>query len=1473
MPDENAFPEGVLMLLRDGKDRNVKAETHALADTGCNRPIIAEKAAEEMNLVTYDNRVTRIRTAGNDIIVSRKRVIVELEHRQKGKHVLRFIAVVVPNFDFWKTTVPYSKPPWLCDISHLLADPIIADRETEYINYSILMGRACMNQLRMTIAWYDDNCFSMQSSTAGYIPSGVWTDESPVQCPAELCRKINMLDDYFDSMLANPEEDDEEEFYDHPLSMSSLLNTSPSPEDEDMSREIREQREKEIFELFGDDAETAESKNRETFDSFLKLLRRGPDGRVIAPLPKKAGAYPDLVCENMQTGKRRIKRVEKMLEANDKYAHAYTAFIQNWIDTGVLKKTTLEELRRHGKWTELPHHGVIRVSKTTPVRPVIEGNAHDPGKHSTNEVLDVGVNVLPMINEIVTNLRIKKHFIMSDISRAFVQVQLMPEDQWLLVIRWPRRQLEDGTWEYDFYRFMHLPWGICCAPFILNATVRYLFRKYAELHPELVYITLELEKNAYVDDIASTGDTPKETIEAAKIAVEALAAGQMELTKHRGFPSDIVTALGSEPTNEPYKLLGCGYDPTDDTMFITLDNLEDFRDKTRISKRQAAGIVARIFDPLGWATPVSLEAKKLRQKLDLAHPKAEWNYMLTPEETKDWHELVKATIKLRQFKISRRLTIDDETKREYHVFTDASGTAIGAVIYCVSTNHEGQSKITLVTGKSKINPLPKQKKSKKKAPRELQIASGGVVEFTQQSPLQVNRMELNAALLGARLLESIKMRLGEKPKVHFWTDSQVTLQWLYKGPYTGVNFVDTRIKKILATCDASQWKHCSTTDNPADLASRGCKAEELLQSELWKNGPNWLTKPELWPQHNIEVRACVTNTDQADITSVRDTFTRMFFEKRHKLDHISRPDHKWINCVKRYAAFQRLQNKMLQNCTASLQTPSYCLRSKRRKKEKPPDYFRKGNPNLFTKGELAEAEIGLLREMQRLFAPRIWQHLKNNPDDIIDGLTWSKGPVSDLQLIVSCGRQVNMMQPTGSAVEKSLIYIPQTNGSLDKPKLNPVAKMLMVQAHQSAGHGAAIPTLADFRHRFWVSKGRKLAVWARKNCPICVKHDSKVMHAPPGKLPDYRYTGNAMFKTIGIDFVGPFRNLQKTKKKTWLCVFSCPLTRAVILRAVDDVSARTFASTLNEVIAEYNLDPDLIVSDRAATFKCVYRSTIEESAELLKREFKHVKWQFNASRAPWWGGFFERMMAIIKDKMARCFNNNSWHDMPALRAATAYAQRIVNSRPLTWISAAQEDACHAVTPLMYLTPHSKWNYLCPYDPYQYGPNEPRFLSLTPAAAKQDYVYLKNLYKTMWVHFFDSYVSELRKMRASKAQANDSLLREGQIVLFKPVSIGFGKKAFGSKSKWRLARIHKLHPSKNDGRVRAVDLSFADPKTGMISILESQSIENIAPLELDLTAAVDLSLKNLKKTKRETTPKPAVEEEIVQMNSQWLSLSA
>ena len=54
----------------------------------------------------------------------------------------------------------------------------------------------------------------------------------------------------------------------------------------------------------------------------------------------------------------------------------------------------------------------------------------------------------------------------------------------------------------------------------------------------------------------------------------------------------------------------------------------------------------------------------------------------------------------------------------------------------------------------------------------------------------------------------------------------------------------TEIQQL--TSDAT-WNFCPTSDNPADLLTRGITASQLQSSTLWTHGPSWLTSRSDWP--------------------------------------------------------------------------------------------------------------------------------------------------------------------------------------------------------------------------------------------------------------------------------------------------------------------------------------------------------------------------------------------------------------------------------------------------------------------------------------------------------------------------------------------------------------------------------------------------------------------------------------------------
>ncbi|KRX32629.1 hypothetical protein T09_3062, partial [Trichinella sp. T9] len=56
-------------------------------------------------------------------------------------------------------------------------------------------------------------------------------------------------------------------------------------------------------------------------------------------------------------------------------------------------------------------------------------------------------------------------------------------------------------------------------------------------------------------------------------------------------------------------------------------------------------------------------------------------------------------------------------------------------------------------------------------------------------------------------------------------------------------FVRNRFESIQQLTEASVWCHCPTGENPAVMLSRGCSLKRLKESQLWWEGPPWLSLP------------------------------------------------------------------------------------------------------------------------------------------------------------------------------------------------------------------------------------------------------------------------------------------------------------------------------------------------------------------------------------------------------------------------------------------------------------------------------------------------------------------------------------------------------------------------------------------------------------------------------------------------------
>ena len=118
----------------------------------------------------------------------------------------------------------------------------------------------------------------------------------------------------------------------------------------------------------------------------------------------------------------------------------------------------------------------------------------------------------------------------------------------------------------------------------------------------------------------------------------------------------------------------------------------------------------------------------------------------------------------------------------------------------------------------------------------------------------IGQLELHVAFLLSDLLVYVAKTLTlPLEATRAWIDSTIVLHWLRTMPCRLKDFEANRVAHIQEALPDCSWRHVPSAQNPADQASRGVPAQELLEPELWWHGPPGLSQPEQgWPSSEVE---------------------------------------------------------------------------------------------------------------------------------------------------------------------------------------------------------------------------------------------------------------------------------------------------------------------------------------------------------------------------------------------------------------------------------------------------------------------------------------------------------------------------------------------------------------------------------------------------------------------------------------------
>ena len=142
----------------------------------------------------------------------------------------------------------------------------------------------------------------------------------------------------------------------------------------------------------------------------------------------------------------------------------------------------------------------------------------------------------------------------------------------------------------------------------------------------------------------------------------------------------------------------------------------------------------------------------------------------------------------------------------------------------------------------------------------------------------------------------------------------------------------------------------------------------------------------------------------------------------------------------------------------------------------------------------------------------------------------------------------------------------------------------------------------------------------------------------------------------------------------YIILYTCALTRAVHLGLCYGLTTQEFIYTFKEFITRRD-KPDLVISDNAKTFEAAanWLKTLQEDEEL--NDYlgqRSIKWKFNLARAPWWGGFFERMVGIMKRSLNKQIGK-ALLTLDELKDALMDTENFMNNRPLTYMGEEVEQ--------------------------------------------------------------------------------------------------------------------------------------------------------------------------------------------------------
>ena len=206
-----------------------------------------------------------------------------------------------------------------------------------------------------------------------------------------------------------------------------------------------------------------------------------------------------------------------------------------------------------------------------------------------------------------------------------------------------------------------------------------------------------------------------------------------------------------------------------------------------------------------------------------------------------------------------------------------------------------------------------------------------------------------------------------------------------------------------------------------------------------------------------------------------------------------------------------------------------------------------------------------------------------------------------------------------------------------------------------------------------------------------------------------------------------------------------------------------------------------------------------------------INWKFITKRAPWVGGFYERLIGLTKNCLKKVLGS-SLISFVKLQTLLTEVESLLNDRPLMYVSNDIDD-CEPLTPSLLMYGYKLRSFPVLVDVADYldtSYDEREILSQVNTKCQ---LILQNF----WDRWSHEYLAALRERHAHQnVQKSGTSVETGDVVLVHDST---------PRNRWKTAIVTRLLPC-SDNKVRSVELRFPS------GLKTTRPVSKLYPLEVN-----------------------------------------